>query len=416
MPETPTLPLWAGRAMAFIGVLLLAINLRTAAVAFSPIIGHIQADIPLDGVRIGLIAAVPAVAFSLSAFFGAAAAKKIGLEQLVALSIVAMVIGHLIRAFSGSYPVFFIGTIVSLGAAGIGNVLLPPLVKRYFPDRIGLLTGLYALLLAISAALPAALAVPVADAVGWQVSIGMWSVLALLSFLPWVVVLAQHRRIAANADVAPELAAVDTSVLGRIWHSRMAWMLAVVFAISSVHFYTAAAWFPELLVDTAGVNAFEAGGILAIFTLVGVPTALIVPILAARMRNVSWMVLFGLLFFILGYLGLLLAPAAAPILWAVFVGTGNLIFPVSLVLINLRSRTHQGSVALSGFVQGFGYAIAAAIPLLVGVLHDLSGGWTLPMLMVLVVTAACIGPAIALRRPKFIEDELARIAQKPVRP
>jgi CP family cyanate transporter-like MFS transporter len=82
------------------------------------------------------------------------------------------------------------------------------------------------------------------------------------------------------------------------------------------------------------------------------------------------------------------------------------------VLINLRSRTQQGSVALSGFVQGFGYAIAAAIPLLVGVLHDLSGGWTLPMLMVLIVTAACIGPAIALRRPKFIEDELARIAQK----
>lgn len=414
MPETRSLPLWAGRTMAFIGIMLLAINLRTAAVAFSPIIGHIEADIPLDGLRIGLIGAVPAVAFSLSAFFGAAAAKKVGLEQLVALSIVAMVIGHVIRAFSGSYLVLLIGTIVSLGAAGIGNVLLPPLVKRYFPDRIGLLTGLYALLLAISAALPAALAVPVADAAGWQVSIGMWSVLALLSFLPWVLVLGQHRRATSGADDAPELSAVDTTALGRIWHSRMAWALAVVFASSSVHFYTAAAWFPELMVDIAGVTPLEAGGILAIFSLVGVPTALITPILAARMKNVSWMVLFGLLFFILGYLGLLFAPAFAPVLWAILVGVGNLIFPVSLVLINLRSRTHQGSVALSGFVQGFGYAIAAAIPLLVGVLHDLSGGWTLPMLMVLVVTAACIGPAIALRRPKFIEDDLARIAQKAV--
>src|SRR5690554_6193141 len=241
MPESPTMPLWAGRSMALVGILLLALNLRTTALAFSPIIGHIEADIPLDGVRIGLIAAVPAVAFSLSAFFGAAAAKKLGLEKLVALSIIAMVIGHLIRAFSGSYAVLLIGTIVSLGAAGIGNVLLPPLVKRYFPDRIGLLTGLYALLLAASAALPAALAVPVADAAGWQSSIGMWSVLALLSFLPWVVVLAQHRRITTDADSAPEVAPVDTTVLGRIWHSRMAWALAVVFAISSVHFYTAAA-------------------------------------------------------------------------------------------------------------------------------------------------------------------------------
>jgi CP family cyanate transporter-like MFS transporter len=394
--------------MAFIGIMLLAINLRTAAVAFSPIIGHVEADIPLNGLRIGLIAAVPAVAFSLAAFFGAAAAKKTGLELLVVLSIVAMVIGHLIRAFAGSYAMLLIGTVVSLVAAGIGNVLLPPLVKRYFSDRVGLLTGIYALLLATSAALPAALAVPVADAAGWQVSIGIWSVLALFSFLPWVIVLGQHRRSRAGVDEAPEVATVDTAVLGRIWRSRMAWALAVVFAISSVHFYTAAAWFPELMVDIAGVTHLEAGGILAIFSLVGVPTALLVPILAARMRNVSWMVLFGLLAFILGYLGLLFAPATAPIVWAILVGIGNLIFPVSLLLINLRSRTHEGSVALSGFVQGFGYAIAAAIPLLVGVLHDASGGWTLPMVMIVVVTAACIGPAIALRRPKFVEDDLAR--------
>jgi CP family cyanate transporter-like MFS transporter len=411
MLDSPTMPLWAGRSMAFIGILLLALNLRTAALAFSPIIGHIEADIPLDGVRIGLIAAVPAVAFSLSAFFGAAAAKKLGLETLVALSIVAMVAGHLIRAFSGSYAVLLLGTIVSLGAAGVGNVLLPPLVKRYFPDRIGLLTGLYALLLAVSAALPAALAVPVADAAGWQVSIGLWSSLALLSLFPWVLVLAQHRRAAPGADDAPEVTAVDASALGRIWRSRMAWALAAVFAISSVHFYTAAAWFPELMVDTAGVTPLESGGILAAFSLVGVPTALITPILAARMKNVSWLVLFGLLFFLFGYLGLLLAPALAPVLWAVLVGVGNLIFPVSLALINLRSRTQQGSVALSGFVQGFGYAIAAAVPLLVGVLHDLSGGWTMPIIMVIVVTAACIGPAIALRRPNFIEDDLARIAE-----
>src|SRR5690554_7756245 len=115
MPDSPTLPLWAGRSMAFIGIMLLAINLRTAALAFSPIIGHIEADIPLDGVRIGLIAAVPAVAFSLSAFIGDAAAKRLGLEKLVALSIVAMVAGHLVRAFSGSYAVLLFGAIVSLG-------------------------------------------------------------------------------------------------------------------------------------------------------------------------------------------------------------------------------------------------------------------------------------------------------------
>jgi CP family cyanate transporter-like MFS transporter len=416
MPVSRAFPLWAGRTMAFIGIMLVAINLRTAAVAFSPIIGHINADIPLDGLRIGIIAAVPAVAFSLSAFFGAATAKKLGLERLLALSIVFMVIGHLLRAVSTGYLVILVGTTISLGAAGIGNVLLPPLVKRYFNDRVGPLTALYALVLAVSAALPAALAAPVADALGWRASIGMWAILAMLSLVPWLSILAQHRRErVTSGDEAPELAIPDTAMLGKIWHSKMAWALAVVFSSSAAHFYTAAAWFPQLMVNTANVNHIEAGGLLAICSLMGVPAALAVPILAVRLKNVSWMILAGLIFFSSGYLGLLLAPAAASILWVALVGLGALIFPVSLVLINLRSRTEAGSVALSGFVQGFGYAIAAAIPLLVGVLHDFSGGWTAPMIMVLVVTVLCIGPAVALRRPKFIEDDLVRIAGKPIR-
>jgi CP family cyanate transporter-like MFS transporter len=398
--------------MAFIGIMLLAINLRTAAVAFSPIIGHVEQDIPLSGLAIGVIAAVPAVAFSLSAFFGAAMAKRLGLEQLVLLSILAMVAGHVIRAVSPSYAVLLAGTIVSLAAAGIGNVLLPPLVKRYFPDRIGLLTGLYALLLAVSAALPAALAAPVADAIGWQSSIGMWSLLAVLSFVPWIVVLGQRRRDRAPSDAAPEVASIDSAMLSKMWRSGMAWALAIVFAISSVHFYTAAAWFPEMMVDLAGLTPVEAGGALAVLTLMGVPTALIVPILAERMKNISWTVLAGLVFFIVGYLGILFAPAAVPALWAAIVGLGNLIFPVSLVLINLRSRGLHGSVALSGFVQGCGYAVAAAVPLLVGILHDLTGGWTATIIMLIGVTAACIGPAVALSRPKFIEDELERLAAR----
>lgn len=396
--------------MALVGILLVAVNLRTAAVAISSIVGQIDADIPLDSVGIGVIGAIPAVAFSLSAIFGAVIAKKLGLERLLVLSILVMIVGHVLRGFSDSYPLLLVGTVISLAAAGIGNMLLPPLVKRYFPDRIGLLTGLYALLLSVSAALPAALAAPVADAAGWRVSLGMWAALALLSLLPWAAVLLQHRRQkAATADEAPELASPDAELVGKIWHSRMAWTLAVVFALSSAHFYTAAAWFPELIVDIAGVDHIEAGALLAIFSLMGVPTALLIPMLAARMKNVSWLVLAGIALFIVGYLGLLLAPWLSPVLWAMILGLGNLTFPVSLVLIALRARTQQGSVVLSGFVQGVGYAIAASVPLLVGVVHDATGGWTIPMIGLLVMTVACIGPALALRKPRFIEDDLQRV-------
>lgn len=394
--------------MAFVGILFLSFNLRTAAVAFSPIINHIEADILLNGVRIGIIAAIPAVAFAFSAFFGAALATQLGLERLVALSIVCMLFGHVIRAVSGTFPLLFLGTVVSLGAAGIGNVLLPPIVKRYFPDRIGLVTALYALLLAVSAALPAALAAPVADVAGWQTSIGMWSVLALMSLMPWIVVLAQKRREYKSTTLqeVAVLVAPDAGRLGKIWHSSMAWALAFVFALSAAHFYTAAAWLPKLMTDIAGVDHVQAGSLLALFSLMGVPTALIVPILAARMKNISWLVIAGLAFSICGYLGLMLVPAETPHLWSVLIGLGTLIFPVSLVLINLHARTQLGSIALSGFVQGFGYAIAAIVPLLVGILHDVSKGWTVPMLMMLVLTVACAIPALALRTRKYIEDEM----------
>lgn len=396
--------------MALIGILLVAVNLRTAAVAISPIVDSIDADIPLDSVGIGVIGAIPSIAFSLSAIFGAVAAKKFGLERLLVFSIIAMTFGHVLRAVSGSYAVLLIGTIVSLAAAGIGNVLLPPLVKRYFPDRIGLLTGLYALLLAVSAALPAALAAPVASAAGWQVSIGMWAGLALLAFFPWAAVLLQHRSQQPGFDgETPELVVPKAAMVGKIWHSRMAWTLAVVFALSSAHFYTAAAWFPEMIIDLAGVSPVEAGGLLAAFSLMGVPAALLVPMLAVRMKNISWLVLAGIGLFILGYLGLLFAPTFSPLLWAMIIGLGNLTFPVSLVLINLRSRTHDGSVALSGFVQGVGYALAAGVPLVVGLLHDVTAGWTVPLALLLALSIACIAAAIALRKPNYIEDDLARV-------
>ena len=110
----------------------------------------------------------------------------------------------------------------------------------------------------------------------------------------------------------------------------------------------------------------------------------------------------------LGYLGLLFAPAPLTLLWVLLIGSGSIFFPVCLVLINSRTRTPAGTVALSGFAQGVAYALGALGPLLVGLLHDVSGGWTLPLLFLLVVALAAIIPAITLAKPSFVEDELAR--------
>ncbi len=401
------MPLWAGRMMALVGILLVALNLRTAVASISPIAAQIGGDIPLTALGLGLIGMVPPVAFAASGFLAAPGARKLGLERMLILAILAMVAGLLVRAAAGNYTVLLVGNVIALAGAGVGNILLPPLVKRYFPDRIGLLTSLYATVMSVSTALPAGLAAPITSAVGWRASLGMWSILALTSAIPWIVLLHQNRRQQASIleDARLDLTPAP-ELLGRIWRSRVAWVLALAFSISSFHAYAMFAWLPELLVQTAGVTPIQAGGLLSLFSLMGVPAALIVPILATRMKNVGLLVHAGIACFALGYLGLLIAPAAAPILWVALIGSGPLIFPACLVLINLRSRTHEGAVALSGFVQAAGYAIGALGPLLIGFLHELTGGWSIALLVLIVTALAGTVTAVLLRKPVFVEDDL----------
>lgn len=398
--------------MVLIGILLLALSLRIAVAAISPITAEIGVDVPLGGLALGVIGMVPPIAFSLSGVIGALWAKRIGLERLLVFAIAAMIVGHLLRAFAPNFAVLLIGTFFALAGAGIGNVLLPPLVKRYFPDRVGLVTSLYATLISVSSAIPAAFAAPIADAAGWRSALGLWSIFAFASFVPWLIVLRQHRQeqaaLAAEEDEAPEFEEPRPEVLGRIWHSGVAWSIAVVFALSSFHVYALFAWLPKLLIDTAGVTPIEAGNLLALFSIIGLPASLIVPALTARAKNVSWIILTGIAAFVFGYLGLILAPETATWLWVVLIGAGPLLFPACLTLFNLRTRSHDGSVALSGFAQAIGYAIGALGPLLVGVLHTLSGGWVLPILLLIATALACAIPGARLAKAVFVEDQLVR--------
>ncbi len=185
----------------------------------------------------------------------------------------------------------------------------------------------------------------------------------------------------------------------------MALSITVVFSTSTICTYANFAWLPEILGNIAGSTPTEAGVLLAVTGLISLPGALIAPVLVARL-NVGWLIAAGIASFVLGYLGLLLAPATLTLLWVLLIGSGSILFPVSLVLINVRTRTHGGTVALSGFAQGVAYALGALGPLLVGLLHDVSGGWTLPLLFLLAVALVATIPAITLARPAFVEDEL----------
>jgi len=397
--------LFYGRTLAFAGILLVAANLRTAVAALSPIASQIDADIPLSVATLGVLGMLPPVCFAVFGVFAPVFTRRIGLEGILVVALLAILLGHLARGLSLSAVGLLLGSALTFAGLGIGNVLLPPLVKKYFPDRVGILTSLYVTVVAISTLFPALVAVPVADAAGWRTSLGMWMVLALVALVPWTTMLVRHR---IGMVPTPVLDEADPVVLGRIWRSSVAWAIAAIFAISALNAYAFFAWLPQLLRDSAGLTAAQAGVLLAVYAGMGIPGAFLIPVLAARMKNVGRLVYLGVGFFVVGDLGLLLAPDTLTWLWVVFAGLGPLLFPLALVLINLRTRTHTGSVALSGFVQSIGYLIGALGPLLFALLHSVSGGWTWPLLFLLAMAGVVPVAAAVISRPHMLEDDLNR--------
>jgi len=404
MPGSGRLPLWHGRTLALLAILLIALNLRSAVAALSPIIAHVNVDIPLNSVDVGVLGMLPPICFAVFGFAAPFVTRRLSLEATSVLALVAMLVGDLVRAAAGSFLLLVVGSVAVFAGMGVGNVLLPPLVKRYFPDRIGLMTSLYVIVISISTFVPPLVAVPVADAAGWRISIGVWALVVVIAFVPFVGMRRQARIARANAVEAIELP-TGAAVTG-LWRSSIAWSIMVIFTVSSINVYALFAWLPAVLTQTVGASPAEAGILLSLYAAMGLVSAIFVPMLATRMKNVALLVYLAVAFYVVGYLGLIFIPGTATWLWVSLAGLGPLTFPLALALINVRTRTHEGSVALSGFVQGVGYLIAATGPLLFGVFHQFSGGWTVSMVFLLCTALAAAVAGVVVARPHMLEDRL----------
>lgn len=398
-----TSAVWSGRALALAGIVSVSLGIRSAITAISPITEHITADIAIGTSQLGIIGSTPLALFAVASSAVPILLRAVGFELLMLYSIGIMTVGQALRALAVDFPGMLIGSLLTFVGVGVANVLLPPLVKRYFPDRVGAITSLYAALLAISLTIPAAVSVPIADLAGWRTSLAVWAVLGAVAAVPLVFLAIRRARSAVDR---PQGSATPTSDFLRLWRAPTAWLLAGILAITSLNAFVVFSLFPALLADLAGVDAAGAGYLLAVFSLLGLPLALIIPVLAARGVNVGMLVGIGAACFVVGYLGLLVAPALSPLLWVTALALGPLMFPLCLVLTNLRSRTEAGAVALSSFMQAVGYILAAVWPAVVAALHDISGGWQVPIIVLLVtaVVAAVLGKLLSARR--YVEDEL----------
>ncbi|MGN6325511.1 MFS transporter [Pseudolysinimonas sp.] len=397
---------WRGRLVALVGILLVALNLRAAVVALSPIAEQISHDVPLGSAVIGVLSAAPPLAFALAGALTPRMSARFGMERTLLSGVALMVIGQLLRAVVPSAPVIVVASALAFLGIGVGNVLLPPLVRRFFPDRIGPVTSGYVTVQTIGATVVPLVAVPVALAVGWQASLGSWALVAAVAAVPWIVELARGRGSDARDRSPGSGGASEAPLAGGIWRSPTAWAMAAGFSTTVAAAYTVFGTFPALLADVAHVDEATAAALVALFSLAGIPLSIVMPPLAARLRSSVGPAIATIALNAAGFTGLLVAPIAAPWLWVAFIALGAAFFPYSLALVGVRSRSHAGSVALSGFMQAVGYVAGALTPLLVGVLHAATGSWTASLILLLVALLPLVPAAIVLHRPRFVEDEV----------
>ena len=401
--DTPR-ALIAGRFLAFAGIVLVAFSMRAAVAALSPLIPQISQSYELTNSAIALLGSIAPISFAFGGVVTPRIEKRIGLERTMIVALVFMLTGHIVRSISINWQTLALGTLLALVGMGFANVAMPPVVRKYFPDRVSTMTALYMSVVSISAFLPALIAVPVADAITWRGSLLEWALFPIIALIPWIMEFRSHRK-----DTSYK-AAETTEIVRQAhpWRSPTAWSVGLVLAVSSITGYAMYAWMPVILIDIAGVTPAQSGALLALFAGIGLPLAFVTPGLAKRMgKHVHWLVTISSVFFLVGYLGLLFAPEHLIWLWVAIVGTGCLEFPLALTLVNLRTANVRSSMALSGFAQIVAYLSAAMAPPLMGILYSSTNSWTVVLTTLLIVSvAANIPAALILRRNRMVDAEL----------
>jgi CP family cyanate transporter-like MFS transporter len=397
-PVSSAEPRWR-QALVLVGIVALAFNLRPAAVSVGPLLDEISAGLRMNDVETALLTALPVVCFASVGALAPRLATLVGLHRLAFGSLLGVVVGLAARAHVHDAVWFLLLSFVSLSGMAVANVLLPSLVKLHFPDHVGTVTALYSTALAIGLTAASTLTVPIAQhgsGTDWRTGIFAWALLAAVAAVPWLGLLRHERRTHAASS------AIRGADVAR---TRLGWAMAVFFGLQSLQAYSIFGWFAKLYRDN-GFSAHTAGLLLGVITGITIPLSWFIPRTAARVRHQGGLLTALMACYLVGYLGLIIAPRSGAWAWAVIVGTGSCTFPLVLTLIGLRTRTPAGTAALSGFAQSVGYLIAVVGPFGVGIIHDATGSWRAPLIVLLALCVPQYAAGLAACRHRYLEDEL----------
>jgi CP family cyanate transporter-like MFS transporter len=378
-----------------VGVILLALNLRPLVVAVGPVLGVIRADTGMSASVAGLLTTLPVLCFGLLAPLAPRLGRWLGMEAALLLAMVVIAAGAAVRLLH-PLAALLLGTVLIGAGIALANVLIPGVIKRDFHNHVGLITGLYTMTLAGGPALAAGLIVPITEYTGltWRLAVALWGLPAVLAVIIWLPQLRRHTRVGQG-----QARAAAHPVRG-LWRSSLAWAVTGYMGLQSLQFYTLVAWVPTLLTD-AGMSTATAGVMLSLSSVVSIVGAFLAPTLVGRHARPGLLVLAGVLFFAGAIIGLLVAPVVGAAWWMVLLGLGQgMALSLAMLFIVQRAPDTRHTAQLSSMAQCFGYILAAAGPFALGVMHQATGGWIVPLLVLIaaLVPQALTGLAAARDR------------------
>jgi MFS transporter, CP family, cyanate transporter len=389
------------RRLAVVALMLAAVNLRPAVTSVGPVLEEARSALGMSATTAGLLTSMPAVCFAAVGFAAPRLARRHGPEAVVATGMTAIAAGLAVRPFAGGGAMFVVLSALALAGIAVANVLLPVVVKQRFPERVGAMTGFYAMALNVGASAAAAVTVPLARGLGgWRTGLGSWALLAAVAVPFW---LAPVRGRGGPAARGPETdpAARDRAAHVHLTRDPTAWALAVYFGLQATAAYVVIGWLPQIFRD-AGLSAQTAGLLFAVTSVLGIPLSWGLAAVAGRLRGQGGIAVALGLFGLAGYAGLWAAPASAPWLWACLLGVANCAFPLALTMIGLRGRDGATVVRLSAFAQSTGYLLSVPGPIAVGALYEHSGTWRGPLLLMAALTLPQIAAGLRAGRDRPI--------------
>lgn len=378
------------------GIVLIALNLRPALAGVGPLVSTIRESTGLSNAMLGLLTTLPLIAFGVLSTLTPLFTRKMGIEGTLALAMGLLSGGILLRVVPANWALFG-GTLLLGIAIAFGNVLLPSLVKRDFPNHTGIMTAVYSSMLGLGAALAAGISVPLAQGLGWgwRWSLGSWAALSVLALIVWLpqlknLTLPKHERSFRKA-------------MKDLGSSKTAWQVAFFMGLQSLAFYVILAWLPEILQDR-GLDASTAGWMLSLSQAMGILGTILIPVWAEKINDQRGLVWALMICEALSLVGLMLPYLSFVPLWASLIGFalgGS--FGLALLFIVLRSPDSETATELSGMAQSVGYLLAAVGPTLFGAMHDFTHAWFIPLLFLLVIVVVKTFFGLGAAKPQPVE-------------